>query len=79
VVEANSSQLVHITASVHDEDGNTVPDGTPIDWLTQKGTIIESSGTVVGGEASATISVANMLQGAGTSLVLGWVALVKTC
>jgi len=69
-VEANSSQLIHITASIHDEDGNTVPDGTPIDWLTQKGTIIESSGTVVGGQASATISVANMLQGAGTSLVL---------
>jgi len=66
VLTLGTGETATVTASVTDASGNPVPDGTPITWYSQKGTIAGQPVTV-GGSASASLSAigGSQIPGAG--------------
>ena len=72
VVTLGSSDTALVTATVTDAEGNPVPDGTPITWFTQKGTILGNA-TVVGGVATASLYATGGSQVPGSGVIKAFV------
>jgi hypothetical protein len=72
VVRFGTSDVATVTATVTDAEGNPVPDGTPITWFSQKGTIVGDA-TVSGGVATATLYATGGLQVPGTGIIRAFV------
>ena len=72
VVTLGSSDTALVTATVTDAEGNPVPNGTPITWYTQKGTIVGNS-TVVDGMATASLYATGGSQIPGNGVIKAFV------
>ncbi len=72
-LEAGTEDTATITATVTDPSGLAVPDGTPISWFTQKGTLIAQNSVVTGGVATAILQASGNAQQAGPSTVAAYV------
>ena len=71
-LELGSAQTATITATFVDSLDSPVPDGTPVIWFSQKGSIAGSE-TVLNGQASATVYADGGAQTAGTGFVAAMV------
>ncbi len=73
ILRLGTSDTALVTAHVTDLSGNPVPDGTEVDWYTQKGTISGGAGFTINGQVGASLTAIGGSQIPGPGFVRAFV------